>query len=309
MTGVFAVFEKTAFNATAFQSGEEVALAASEAADGFAATSSVFWGVTFGVTEPTDTATFNSTASWGVTFGVTEPADTAVMNTSVYLTAYLDANEAIASAAPTPARLVLAARSKLSSGTAATHLRALSPTGSAAYQVLLNASPIESGTTAEVLVGIEYSLLDTAAVSLSAWHSVAMHAVEAQDLFSADIFSALPVYLEVTEAHDIAAFSSERTFLLEADTGSYAYTGYGAILGYSRVILTQSGSYTINGHAARLYDSSFFYNDVEVICVAEELRSLSLNCEDRLIQVPVGYPVEELAEDRESAAEARMRPT
>ena len=120
-----------------------------------------------------------------------------------------------------------------------------------------------------------------------------------------------------------------RDYRVVAELGSYTIQGNPADLNYSRAILLQSGSYTVSGQAARLYESSFFYNDSEVIYVPQEINTvlvppavqdadetivvpaevqrLTLDFEDRQITVPADDPVEELAEYRESVAEARMR--
>ena len=137
------------------------------------------------------------------------------------------------------------------------------------------------------------------------------------------------IALLATEAPDTASFSINRAFRLDAAKGGYTYTGYAGLLVFSRgisagfggynvtgystaltaakVIRVDNGTYTVTGHAARLYESSFFYNDVEVIYVPAEVQRLTLDFENRQIAVLADEPVEELTEYRESVAEARMR--
>lgn len=124
-------------------------------------------------------------------------------------------------------------------------------------------------------------------------------------------------------------FAVDRALL--AGAGQYTIGGYSVTLAHNHVISAQSGNYTVTGQAASLYNELFFYIDVEVIYVPQEtnfvlvppavvsadetiavpaeVQLLTLDFEDRQITVPVDDPIEELAEYRESAAEARLRTT
>jgi hypothetical protein len=95
--------------------------------------------------------------------------------------------------------------------------------------------------------------------------------------------------------------------------------------------VSETGVYTSIGYQARLYKSSFSYNDTEVIYVPPEtnvavvagqnvladqpidvpfeIRDIAVAYEDRIIMIPSNDNVEELEEYRQAVTRNRMRAT
>lgn len=110
---------------------------------------------------------------------------------------------------------------------------------------------------------------------------------------------------------------------------SYSLNDGKTILKYARFLTPNSGGYISSGYNARLYESSFFYNDSEVIYVPSETNTMfiapkvvdadvsievpfevqlvQVEEERRTIKVPANDNIEELAEYRIADAENRMR--
>jgi hypothetical protein len=192
-----------------------------------------------------------------------------------------------------------------------------------------NSWGVSWGPTAVQAILAATEATDTMSGFLDAYTTITLDATEATDTAEGSLEAWISAVLGATEAADTAAISITRNVGLDAESGMYTQTGYTSALMYGRgvaaepysyaingnpaalvwdrVIITQPGNYTIDGFSARLYQSSFFYTDSEIIYVPEELHTLVLDCENRLIAVPAGAAVEELAEYRESAVEARMR--
>jgi len=94
---------------------------------------------------------------------------------------------------------------------------------------------------------------------------------------------------------------------LVSAVGSYAITPgtLRFVHGYQFISITATYQYT--GYAARLYESSFFYVDNEIIYVPWSQSSIMISEENRTITILPAYPTEELAEYRTETAEPRLR--
>jgi hypothetical protein len=156
-----------------------------------------------------------------------------------------------------------------------------------------------------------------------------MDATESPDIASGGLSVYWAASLTATEAPDTAAFAATRNVPLVAAPGVVTLQGNSAVLAAFRAFYPESGQYSqspspgtlahyrrlnarsanyiISGHIARLYQSSFFYNDVEIIFVPPEIQHAELVFENRVVLVNAGWTVERLAEDREASGEPRLR--
>lgn len=287
--------------------------------------------LTLSASEAQDTASFALAARTNVTLAGNEAQDTASFDLAARTDASLAATEAPDTASfSLGSTLIIALAATEASDTAAFVLGQTQNASLAATE-----SP------------------DTASFTLAARTGLTLAGNEARDTASASIgvYNGVVADLHVSEAPDTASFSVKRTFTLVASNDTYGVAGQPitfradrvfslAAATYSvdgqivylkrpRFIIAQTGNYTVTGIAARLYESSFFYTDSEVIYAPQELDTVlvppavvdadenivvpaevqlvMLGFEDREIAVPADEPIEELAEYRESAAEARLR--
>jgi hypothetical protein len=149
---------------------------------------------------------------------------------------------------------------------------------------------------------------DVASVQLEARHEVALAATEEPDVITAAVVRNVPFAASAgvfTLQGNDAALAASR-FLYPA-TGQYSQDGRVAILAHYRRLNARSANYIISGRIARLYQSSFFYNDVEIIFVPPEIQHAELVFENRVVLVNADWTVERLAEDREASGEPRLR--
>lgn len=94
---------------------------------------------------------------------------------------------------------------------------------------------------------------------------------------------------------------------LLATTSSYAVTAGTSnfVHGYNFFSVTAVYQYT--GYSPRIYESSFFNVDNEIIYVPWSQSSIMISEENRTIAILPDYPTEELAEYRTETAEPRLR--
>lgn len=89
--------------------------------------------------------------------------------------------------------------------------------------------------------------------------------------------------------------------------GSYAITPGTSNLVHGYNFFSVTATYQYTGYSARLYESSFFYVDNEIIYVPWSQSSIMVSEENRTIALLPTYPTEELAEYRTETAEPRLR--
>jgi hypothetical protein len=149
---------------------------------------------------------------------------------------------------------------------------------------------------------------DTTAADLSVYWAADLAATEAPDTTSVEIIRAVPFDVDagaVTFAGNDATLAADR--FIYPDAGQMNIAGLPVNLAYFRAITAGSQAYVITGYSARLYQSSFFYNDTEITFAPQEVRALTIYFEDRVIRVPANPDVKRLAEYREADGEPRLR--
>jgi hypothetical protein len=121
----------------------------------------------------------------------------------------------------------------------------------------------------------------------------------------------------------------QRGVSISAVSGTYQQAGGLVTFTHNYPFNLGTINYLSNGYAARLYESTFFYTDSEIIYVPQEINTIlidpavvdagitievpfevqtaTLDYEDRTIIIPVNDNIEELTEYRESLAESRLR--
>jgi hypothetical protein len=67
-----------------------------------------------------------------------------------------------------------------------------------------------------------------------------------------------------------------REYRLSAAQRAFLYTGQPAPLRFGRKVVANSGVYAFTGNAARIFESSFIYDDIEKLIVPWELKTLSV---------------------------------
>jgi trimeric autotransporter adhesin len=314
--------------ATSAQVFTPVTLDATETPDALATSAQVFTPVTLAVTEGADTAAFGAIVLSAVSLDATEASDALAASAEVFTPVTLDAAEtsdalAVSAQVFTPATLAvtetpdaLAASAQVF--TPAT-LAVTEASDTASFDaILLDGLVLDATETPDAL-----------SASAQVFTPITLAATEAQDTADVQVIRAVPFNVApgvVTLQGNDAALTAERFFYPEA--AQYSYSGNVATLAYYRRVNPASAGYSVIGHTPRLYQSSFFYIDTEIvfvpldvqhIFVAPESRTddvitvpagvqrLTLDFEDRLILMPADLDVERLPEYRDSEAEPRLR--
>lgn len=236
--------------------------------------------------EAQDTASIALEARHDISFALSEAQDTAAIALEARHEVSLAATES-----PDTASIVLEARHDLT---------------------LATTEPQDTLTAdASVLDGLVLAAVeaaDTAAGDASVYWAADLAATEAQDTADFTVVRNVPFAVEsgvVTLQGNDARLATTRQ--LCADPAQYSLSGNVAILAHYRMLNTGSGDYNIAGATPRLYQSSFFYNDTEIVYVPQEIQDVQLVFEERTVFVPAGPTAERLAEYRESSGEARLR--
>jgi hypothetical protein len=131
-------------------------------------------------------------------------------------------------------------------------------------------------------------------------------ATEAEDELSAALEARHEVALDVTEASDTATGGLSLYSAIDLAATESLDTIASDVLSHWKLDVA-SADYLTTGYGARLYQSAFFYNDVEVIFVPPEVRRMELSSENRTIFIRPKRVLEILEEDREVSAEPRLR--
>jgi hypothetical protein len=324
-----AVTETADTTAVALEARHEVALAVTEIADTTAVALEARHDISFGLAETADTTAVALAARHEVALAATETADT----TAVALAARHDISFGLAETADTTA-VALAAR----------HEVALAVTETADTTAVALAARHEVALAAT-------ETADTAAVSAIVLDGAVLDATETPDTTA----TAVSVYwfadLAATEAQDVSAFGAVRNVPLDAgagaltlagnpadllasrflypETGQMVFFGFPNELVYFRVFPVGAGQISITGYPARLYQSSFFYNDYEVVFAPEEMRVITVSApasqsdpviyagwenrfatagaESRMVLVPPDLTVDAMSENRSADGEPRLR--
>jgi hypothetical protein len=324
-------------------------LAATEGIDVAAASAVVFTPLTLAATESPDTATVGATVFTPLTLAATEAPDVSALSAEVRTDVSLAATEspdtaAVGATVFTPLALAVTE----SPDTASVGTVVYWPSTLAATE-----SPDTASGSAEVRTDVSLATteaLDTAALDADVSGGLTLAATETRDTLAADTSVYWPADLAATEAQDSFAGQMVRVTILDAgagaftlqgnpaslkaarsinaESGQYSIAAPDAVLAYFRVLTAGSTSYDLIGHTARLYRSTFFYNDTEivfvppevqhiivapesraddVITVSAEVQHLTLAFEDRLIPVPADLDAERLPEYRDIETEPRLR--
>jgi hypothetical protein len=319
-------FAPGAFYATSLDTSAD--LAATEVRDTAAIALAARHTLSLAATEASDTAAIALAARHTLSLAATEVRDTAAFSVATRASIDLAATEA-----PDTATVALAARHTLS--LAATEASDTAAVGMSFYwpaSFALTETPDTAAFSLSTRFDVALAATearDTASIALAARHTLSLAATEARDIAALDISVQTEVDFAVTEARDVAALQVVRVVPFEVGAGAVTFTGNAAdlvaarflypdvgqmnIAGlpvnfvYFRAIAAGSQEYVITGYSARLYQSSFFYNDTEITFAPQEVRALTIYFEDRVIRVPANPDIKRLAEYREADGEPRLR--
>lgn len=106
-----------------------------------------------------------------------------------------------------------------------------------------------------------------------------------------------------------ATASLVRSAVLIAGAGGYTIVWPDAFLGRQRDMHLDGGVYQITGQDARIYQSSYFYGDPEIIRVTTEVTSMRIPSEPRDMRSMRGPEDNVVDEDNDTEAEPRLRRT
>jgi hypothetical protein len=303
----FAATETPDTTAVALAARHEIALVATETPDTTAVALAARHDLALAATETPDTTAVALAARHEIALVATETPDTTAVALAARHEIALAATEA-----PDTTAVALAARHDLALAvTEAPDTTAVAL--AARHELALAVTEAQDTTDFDVGV-LDGAVLaatetpDTTAADLSIYWTVNLAANESPDTTSIEIIRAVPFDVDagaVTFTGNDAILAADR--FIYPDAGQMNIAGLPVNLAYFRAITAGSQAYVITGYSARLYQSSFFYNDTEITFAPQEVRALTIYFEDRVIRVPANPDIKRLAEYREADGEPRLR--